>query len=102
MADLYITEFGGQGQEIDRLKIPAAAVPPLAEQKLTGVTSSEQSSAFNADTRLVMVMADGGILHVAFGLSPTATAASMKLRDGSERYFSPKPGDKVAAYDGTT
>ncbi len=100
MANLNITEFSGtptkNGSNID-----IAALPGLAVQSIT-YTSSTASAAFNAETRLIRVTVDADAWLVV-AETPTATVATgTKLPSGAVEYFYVQPGDKIAAYDGTT
>jgi len=69
--------------------------PVLAAQVVT-FTTSTQSSALNADTTYVRVVADADC-HLEVGGNPTATTGSVvKLTAGSAEYFGVTPGHKIA------
>jgi hypothetical protein len=82
--------------------LPMPAQPPLAEQVRTTSASSAQSSAFNADTKLVRVHTDG-IVSIVFGTNPTATTSKMRMVAGQTEYFAVPKGRsyKLAAIDNT-
>ena len=96
MAALYVTEYAWTPQR----GLFGMKMPPIAEQKVS-YTTTTASSAFNSLTTMVRVTADADA-HLEFGSSPTATAANMLLPSGHVEYFEVTPGDKVAAYDGTS
>ena len=85
MGILYITEFaqlapagapGGWGQ------VPLQ--PALAEQKITYSTTT-QSAAFNAKTRMVRIHTDS-ICSIEFGTNPTATTSTGRMAAGATEY----------------
>lgn len=100
MANLYITEFANLVTDEKGNLIPAGKMPPRAEQKVTYTTSS-QSAAFNQQTELIRVIADADV-HLKFGSNPTATAANILVKANAPEYFGVVPGQKVAAYDGSS
>lgn len=102
MATLHVTEFVGQGESQNRYngEMSAAKVPGTANNNVT-YTTSAQSSAFNAGTNLVRIMTEVDV-YIAFGSNPTATTSDIKMLADTAEYFAVSPGDKVAAYDGTS
>jgi hypothetical protein len=100
MASLYITEFKGIGRDRRGTEVQAAPGPALTQQKVT-YAASTQSAPFAQSTGLVRLTADADA-HIKFGDDPSATANDMLLPNGAVEYFTVIPGDKLAAYDGTT
>lgn len=99
---LYFTEFAGVG----RLTIPSVQDAPrgamqcaseaLASGSITLTGSNQQSSAFNAQTRLVRVVATVAA-YIAFGTNPDATTSPrIYMAEGSTDYFAVEPGQKIA------
>ena len=94
MAGALITEgvAGGYGAQV---------MKPAATQAVT-FAASTQSTAFDAATRLVRIIADADVFCL-FGANPTATATNaIKIPANTVEYFEVNPGDKVACYDGTS
>lgn len=92
MAVLYITELTTyQTFNI----IPAAAMPPVAEQTVAIGGSSTQSNAFNAKTGLVRLNCDS-TCSIEFGTNPTASSTTARLAANQTEYFVVTPGSKVA------
>ena len=100
MATLYIQEYSRLGHDADGHRIQAGQEPAIASQTVS-YTTSTQSVAFDQRTRLIRVIADADV-HLLFGSDPTATASDLKMVQDSAEYFGVKPGQKVAAYDGTS
>lgn len=99
MATAYITEYSGLGIQ-QGIGVPAPKEPALASQSVS-YTSSTQSSALNAKTRLVKIHPDAAA-HIAVGSNPTATASSEFLAADTDHWRSVNGGEKIAVYDGTT
>lgn len=100
MATLYIDEFDHQGVPVAGSILPCMRVPPHVEQSVT-FTTSAASAAFHERTKVIRVIADAKA-HLSFGASPTATASNRYIAADSAEYFQIIPGQKVAAYDGTS
>lgn len=100
MATLLIQEYARLAPDVNSHRIQAGEEPAETSQSVT-YTTSTQSAAFGASTKLIRVIADADV-HLAFGTSPTATAASMRVTADTAEYFGVVPGHKVAAYDGTS
>lgn len=81
--------------EVSHLANDCLPMPPLATQAVTYTTSSVQSSAFNAQTRVIRVHSDANA-WVVVGANPTATVAGTRLAAGQTERFYVKPGDKIA------
>lgn len=94
MAKLYVTEF-------DNWDANSAQEPSVANQAFTFSTTT-QSNAFNARTRMVRVHTDT-ICSIEFGRNPTATTSTRRMAAGATEYFSvPADGTfKVAAVTNT-
>lgn len=92
MAKLYVTEFSdtdhGVGKE-----------PALAEQAFA-FTTTTQSAAFHALTRVIRVHTDA-ICSIAIGINPVATADTRRMAAGDTAYFAVESGFKVAAVTNT-
>lgn len=56
--------------------------PPITVQAITTSGSSQQSAAFNGDTRWVVLTTDGSV-RILFGTNPTALATSPMMQAGS-------------------
>jgi len=99
MATLWITEY----ESMANVGGGIAQVPkePAVTTQAVTYSSSTASAAFNAKTTLIGVRASA-LAHLNFGLTPVATALMPPISSGETRYFGVNPGDKVAAYDGTT
>lgn len=97
MAKLYVTEFGGMGQNHAQI----AQSPPIVEQTPVVIgAGSLQSAAFDYATTVVRIHTDA-ICSIAFGTNPTATANTMRLPADATEYFSVKGGQKVAVITNT-
>ena len=99
MAKVYISEHVYPRYFLGS-PLPVVAVPPVASQTVTISGASVQSSAFNANTKLICVHTDA-ICSVAFGSNPTATANSRRLAANSTEYFEVLAGDKSAVITNT-
>jgi hypothetical protein len=88
MAKLYVTEYNDYN-------LNSAQEPPVAVQAFTYSTTT-QSSAFAAGTRLIRVHTDS-ICSVLVGRNPTATTSSPRMAAGTTEYFSVEAGLKIAA-----
>lgn len=96
MASLYISEYAGIYDVNHKERVPRPAEPVVASQKVT-FTTSTASSAFNAGTKLVRVVADAAC-HILVGADPTATTSHMPLAADEPYFFQPLgPGLKIAA-----
>ena len=91
MSNLNITEYANLGRDVSGYVIPVGEAEELAVQNVSFTTSSVQSSAFNAKTRFIRVVADVDT-KISFGLNPTASATTMTLPSGTVEYFGIKPG----------
>lgn len=94
MAFLYISEYGGARQVEGGLA--QIAEEPGIDQTPVSFTTTTQSAAFAATTKMVRVLSDADC-HIAFGKSPVATTNSKKVIANSVEYFGVKADDKVAA-----
>ena len=95
MSKLYISEFSAQATGSYNQVLQLPQLPPTAGQVVT-FTTSTQSSALNAATTFVRVVADADC-HLEVGGNPTATTSSVvKLTAGSAEYFGVTPGHKIA------
>ena len=86
MPTLYISEFTGMGLDASGRVVPAACVPPVAQQAVAFTGTSAQSAAMNAQTSLVRVQTDTACA-LEFGTNPTATATKLQLSVNSPEYF---------------
>lgn len=99
MATAYITGYQFVGVQHGSI-VPVAFEPAVDNQTVT-FTSAVQSSAFNADTRLIRLIADADC-HLLFGENPTATASHQMVPADTEIWRMVVPGQRVSVYDGTT
>lgn len=99
MAKVYITEHKEPRFSCGAL-LPVLEHPPLASQVVAIGGSSVQSSAFNAETKIICVHTDA-ICSVEFGASPTATANSRRLAANSTEFFDVSQGHKIAVITNT-
>lgn len=97
---LYITEYAFLARDGANYHIAAGREPAIAEQTVSVSGTSAQSSAFNAQTRFVMIHASES-LHLLFGDNPTAVVTKHKMASGETRFYGVNPGDKVAAIAGS-
>jgi hypothetical protein len=100
MATIHITEFIALGRDARGNELQVGKMPEHTTQVVT-YTTSTQSAAFGAETKFIRVIADAAA-HLAFGSNPTATANSLWVPADTSEYFSVVPGQKVAAYDGSS
>ena len=101
MATLWISEYSATGIDNGGNQEQVVKEPALVNQTPVTYTTSTASAAFNAATKIIAVRASA-IAHLAFGTAPTATANYKPISAGETHYFAVDPGDKVAAYDGTS
>jgi len=92
MATVKLT-FGVTG------KRGAQVILPMSTEILTFTTSAQSAAADGADIVRVEANVD---TYVEIGLNPTATANSMKVAANAVEYFAIRPGQEVAAYDGSS
>ena len=96
MAFLNIQEYSGVGGSGGGAVPQIAREPAVTTQQVTASGTSAQSSAFNASTNYVRLIADVAV-YIAFGSDPTAVDASdLYLPAGTAEYFGITPGHKVA------
>lgn len=97
MATLFISEFEEMGVGVDGREMQAPVAPPIATQTVT-FTTSTASNAFNARTRLVMVLSTAAAA-VKFAGTPTAVATDIAIPGEVPMYFSVPPNSslKIAA-----
>jgi len=100
MAKLYITEYAEQGRDSNGAILPVGMEPAIAAQGVSIGASSTASSAFNGNTRFVLLHTDA-ICSVAFGVSPTAVATANRMGAGESRFYGVLPGHKVAVITNT-
>lgn len=86
MAALTITEYSHLATDAAGQVIPAGLEPALAEQTVTIGGASTQSSALNAETRLVYLFAESACA-VAIGANPTALTAKKRMGAGQGLYL---------------
>ena len=88
--------------EYDRARIehPSYAftrpgAPTTSQSPITATSTSQQSSAFGATTRIVTVDSDEDV-HVITGTNPTATTSHPKVKAGVPVDLWVEPGHKLA------
>lgn len=101
MAKVYISEYARYAVGSNGL-IAAVEGPPLAVQVLDTSGGVQQSSAFNAETRVIRVHTDG-IVSVLMGTNPTATTSSERMAANQTEYFGTPRGQsyKLSAITNT-
>lgn len=99
MANAYITEYAGLARDVFNYHVAAGTEPAVDEQKVT-FTTTTASSAFNEQTRFVMIHVDA-IAHLAFGDDPTATTGAHRMAANETRFYGVNPGQKVAFVTGS-
>lgn len=100
MATLHIAEFTAMPKDANGSVLQIGKMPPLTTQVVT-YTTTTQSSAFNAETRFIRVIASAAA-HLVFGSNPTATNTAPWVPASTVEFFAVVPGQKVAAYDGSS
>ena len=86
MSTLYIAEFSRLGLAPRGGAVQSPEETPIAEQTVVIGAGSVQSAALNANTSVVRLHSDV-VCAVAFGSSPTATAANRRMAAGQTEYF---------------
>ena len=98
MASLYITEFASfGGSDLGHQQV--AAMPPVAEQKLT-IGSEVDSAALNAQTKFVRLHCDA-ICSIKIGASVNAAVTNMRLPADTIEYFGVQPGQFISVIANT-
>ena len=101
MATAYIREYADLAVTFGK-HAQCGAEPAIAEQTVTTSGTSAQSSAFNADTRLIAISTPAAqAVCATFGADPTSTTSKFRLPANSVFFFGVKPGHKVALIDVT-
>jgi hypothetical protein len=102
MATLYITEFSSQARDGSGAVLPAALLPPLAEQTVAIAGASAQSAALQPGTNFVRVSSDV-VCSIKVGANPMAAATNMRLAAGAVEYFAVLPAQsmKIAVISNT-
>lgn len=100
MAKLSISEYDAMKDDGAGAGLPLACEPAIAEQEVT-FTTATASSAFNAKTNFVRLVADADC-RVKFGADTTALATSQRLVANVPEWRAVTPGHKVSAYDGSS
>lgn len=97
MSTLYVAEFERPRNQW----VGIANAPPIAEQTIAiSGSSTAVTNAFNAKTAMIRVETDS-ICSIAFGASPTATTANMRMNANDVEYFSVMPNTKIAVITNT-
>ena len=94
MSDCYIEEYERPVSAVDTYGAQVSPQPALAVQKIT-IGASTQSTAFNAKTRGIEIVADGAC-HFQVGANPTASTSTSYLPANTVRRFAVIPGQKIA------
>jgi hypothetical protein len=80
--------------------------PNIEQTVITSSASSQQSSAFGAQTYCVRLACSGSTatvgVYYSIGFNPTATANSPRLNAGNVEYIGVNPGEKVAILEDTS
>jgi hypothetical protein len=88
-----IIEYGSSASV---LPLVPAVNKVVAQSALTATGTSQQSSAAQAGTAIVLVQSDEAV-YVAFGTNPTATTNDYRLQAGGEQFFAVPPGQSWKA-----
>ena len=100
MATLYISEFR-QLASIGTTVGQVFPQPPVTTDHVVAIgVSSAQSTAFSANTHVVLLCADA-VCSFLFGDDPTALTTSMRLPANTHIAFAVQPGQKVAVIANT-
>lgn len=99
MAVLYVTEFETPSKSQTAV-LPMVRGPKVADNNVAIGGTSTQSSAFNADTRIIRVHTDA-ICSIEIGANPTAAATSARMAANQTEYFFVTPGHKIAVITNT-
>ena len=87
------------------LPVQQGALAPVVRldgtNKKKDYTSSTQSDAFATGTRFITINADA-VVHLEFGLNPTATVNSWRLPANTVITVEVVSGEKVALFDGSS
>lgn len=78
----------------------AGMEPSIGNQQVSITGGSLQSAALSDITRFVRIHTDGAI-RIAFGVNPTASAASQRMAANSTEFFGVQPGTKIAVIQST-
>jgi hypothetical protein len=100
MTTLYISEFEEPVTTSGTLVGVQLPQPAITDQTVPIGSSSAASAAFSAKTKAVLLSTDA-ICSIAFGASPTATAANLRLPANTVISFGVVPGQKVAVISNT-
>lgn len=102
MATMYIREYKHLCRDKTGRVIQAGLEDGTATGQTVTYTTSTASAAFGADTCLVRITCDAEAF-LDFGAAPTAAAADgVNVQADTPEFFGVVPGQKVAAYDGTS
>ncbi len=101
MATLHITEFELIPTAPDGETLWLSNLSQVIAHQIVTFTTSVQSNAFDARTSFIRVSSDQKA-HLKVDPDPTATNQHTPIAPNSPEHFGVKPGDKIAAYDGTS
>ncbi len=102
MATCKISEYANLSQDASGKPVPVAAEPAIATQTVT-YTTSTASAAFNAQTRVIRIVADAKA-HFVVAATPTADADDPYVAADASEYFGVARNQslKIALYDGSS
>ncbi len=98
MATADISEYWSLARDASGQVAQVGAEPSFVDQQLT-IGSEVKSAAFKGSFIRVHVDTD---CRVLFGLSPTASSASMRMAAGTTQYFGVTPGHKISIISAAT
>ncbi|NIT58414.1 MAG: hypothetical protein GWN00_19960 [Aliifodinibius sp.] len=102
MATMYIREYKYLTRDEGGNVIQAGQEDGFAAGQSVTFTTSAQSAAFQDTTRFVRISCDAEAF-LDFGSNPTAaTTDGINVQADTPEFFGVQPGQKVAAYDGTS
>lgn len=108
MATITITEFGDpntRGLKSNQVSpgFPVLDGAPIAEQSPVTIGAKALSAAFNANTRVIALVARTACyVKVGAAASTEVTLSSFYLPANVIQFFAVTPAAKVAVWDGTT
>ena len=76
---------------------PGRPIPGTGQNITIGATSTQNATAFGAQTQVILVTANGGNCHIELGTNPTATASSLLVKSTDyPKLLRIAPGEKIA------
>lgn len=92
---LDITEYDRLATDARGITVPTGQEPSRLVQQVAVSVTSAQSAPMDSATCFVRVHTDT-TCRIAFGVDPTASAASQRLPAGATEFYGIRPGTKIA------